>query len=213
LGDAYRGPGGGWEDAKRRRRSLKLLCLALLAPTFAGTSAPAASAARDVDSLLAPASTCPESARIGTPIGTQLRAMNCLVEYARSRAGLQGLRPSRELDRVATSKVEADVRCGEFTHTPCGVSFVSTYFRVGYARAAEFVVGENLAWAADSKTSPRDIMRMWLHSPPHLRNLLEPEWRDCGLAVLASIDFLGHRGAVLWATEFGARRDPLSSTT
>jgi uncharacterized protein YkwD len=191
-----------------------LRCLALVAAAFAGTSASAANAApKDVDVLLAPVHSCPASARVDLPVSAQVRAMGCLVAYVRARAGLPAMRVSRDLDRAATSKIESDLRCDEFTHTPCGVSFVKEYFRVGYARAATFVVGENLAWAAGPRTSPRDIMRMWLHSPGHLRNLLQPEWRDCGLAVRARVDFLGHSGVVLWASEFGARRGPSSAAT
>ena len=166
-----------------------------------------------MDALLAPVRACPASDRADLPVAAQLRTMGCLVRYVRARAGLPPMRTSSDLDRAATSKIRNDLRCDEFTHTPCGVSFVAEYFRVGYAHASRFVVGENLAWAAGPRTSPRDIMLMWLHSPGHLRNLLEPEWRDCGLAVRAHVDFLGQSGVVLWASEFGARRGPVSAAT
>ena len=139
--------------------------------------------------------------------------MACLLAYARARAGAPPVRVSRVLDRAAADKVDGDLRCGEFTHTPCGDRFVTLYFHVGYARAARFAVGENLAWSGGSRTSPRDIMSMWLHSPVHLHNLLAPRWHDFGLAVRPSVDFLGQAGVVLWASEFGARTGLLPSAT
>ena len=140
--------GGTGQEAKRRPWSPRLLCLALLAVASAAALAPAVNAASwDVDALLAPLRACPGSNRADMPVAAQLRAMSCLVAYARARAGVPAMRVSHDLDRAATSKIEADLRCGEFTHTPCGDSFVSVYFTVGYARATRFAVGENLAWA------------------------------------------------------------------
>ena len=173
----------------------------------AAALAPVASASgRDVQRLLAPAAACPASMDATAPADVQVRAMACLVEYVRDQAGLPSLRVSRVLDRAAAMKIDADVRCAQFSHTPCGTSFLSVFSRSGYtASHTAFAVGENLAWTPTRIASPRDVMNLWLHSPEHLRNLLSPEWQEFGLGVRAGFDFLGVHGASLWANEFGAR--------
>ncbi|HZT15024.1 MAG TPA: CAP domain-containing protein [Gaiellaceae bacterium] len=174
---------------------------------LAAALAPVAAASRsDVERLLAPPAACPSSTDATAPADVQVRAMACLVEYARDQAGLPSLRVSRVLDRAAAMKIDADVRCGQFSHTPCGSSFMSVFSRSGYtASATAYAVGENLAWSPTRMASPREVMNLWLHSPEHLRNLLSPQWREFGLGLRMGFDFLGVHGASLWANEFGAR--------
>lgn len=161
----------------------------------------------NVERLLAPPAACPSSTSADMPVSLQLRSMACLVRYARGRAGLRALHISPVLDHAASLKIDADIRCGQFSHTPCGLGFLTVFSRSGYTGGASgFVVGENLAWSTGAGASPRDVMNMWLHSPEHLRNLLSSQWRDFGLGVRPRFDFLGVRGATLWANEFGARR-------
>jgi len=172
----------------------------------AALAANAGAATNQVDRLLAPPSACPASTRTDTPDAVQMRAMACLVEQVRVRAGLPSLRISTVLDRAADLKIDADVRCEQFSHTPCGLAFLTVFSRVGYTGGvSSVVVGENLAWSQAPAASPRDVMDMWLHSPEHRRNLLSSQWRDFGLGVRAGFDFLGVHGVTLWANEFGAR--------
>ena len=44
------------------------------------------------------------------------------------------------------------------------------------------VVGENLAWGAGSFASPATVIREWLQSPEHRRNLLRPGYRATELS-------------------------------
>ncbi len=192
------------------RTSIHLARLVLVGALAGGALASGASGAGGrVDRLLAPPGVCAGADRSATAARTvQLRAMACLVAYVRSRAGLPPLRLVHELDKAAGLKVDADVRCGEFSHTPCGDSFLTVFSQSGYLRATSaYAVGENLAWAAGGARSPRAIMRLWLHSPPHLANLLSPTWRDFGLGFRARVQFEGSRNAIVWATEFGKRGD------
>ncbi len=190
------------------RRAIHLTRLVLAGVLLGGVLASSAGGAPGrVDRLLAPPGTCAGAERGGTATRiVQLKAMACLVAYARSRAGLPPLRLVHDLDKAAALKVDADLRCGEFSHTPCGDSFLTVFSHSGYLRATSgYAVGENLAWAAGRRTSPRAIMRLWLHSPPHLANLLSRTWRDFGLGFRAQVRFQGSRNAIVWATEFGKR--------
>jgi uncharacterized protein YkwD len=181
--------------------------LVLLIAVLAATLVSGASSAGDrADRLLAPETVCPGSNQVDAKDAVQMTAMACLVAYLRARAGLPFLRPSNVLDRAATLKVHRDLQCDEFSHTPCSAGFLTVFSQSGYIRGtAAFAVAENLAWAQGVRGSPRQIMRMWLHSPEHLRNLLSRRWRDFGLSVCTRVAFLGLRNVTLWANEFGAR--------
>jgi uncharacterized protein YkwD len=185
------------------RRALALLCLA--ATVSAALAAGATASTNRIDRLLAPVQVCPGSDRADRPRAVEMDAMACLVGYLRSRAGLPVLRLSGTLGRAASLKVDADLRCGEFSHTPCGSAFLSVFSEVGYARgSSSFAVGENLAWGGGQRGAPRRVMQVWLHSPEHLENLLSHQWREFGLGVSSGVDFLGYHGATIWANEFGS---------
>ena len=186
------------------RQTLPIACLAvgLAAAAASGASGAAGRAA----GLIATKQACPAGYRRDAPLAVQVRAMACLVAFARARAGVQPLRPSAKLARVAALKIDADLLCGDFSHTPCGSDFMTWFVAVGYERgSSRYAVGENLAWGRGKDASPQQIMRMWLASPEHRRNLLSPSWRQFGLAVRLQTEFLGDPGVALWANEFGSR--------
>jgi uncharacterized protein YkwD len=60
----------------------------------------------------------------------------------------------------------------------------------GHARLASGVA-ETLAWGRVRAMDPREIVRLWLESPPHRAVLLWPEARRVGLGVRIG-RFLGH---------------------
>ena len=155
--------------------------------------------------LLAPSGTCPGGDLADAPTSDEMQAMSCLVDYVRAHAGLPALRSSTRLDHAAMLKIDADVRCGQFSHTPCGASFLTVFSAAGYITAGgAFAVGENLAFGQGWRGSPRQVMAMWLHSPEHLRNLLSTQWHDFGLGVRRRVDLQGVHGVTIWANEFGA---------
>ena len=60
--------------------------------------------------------------------------------------------------------------------------------RSGYMRSARrWRVGENLAWGAGGKSTPKAIVRAWMHSPPHRKAILTRSYRDVGLGVVSGI--------------------------
>ena len=185
------------------RQKLPIACLAV---GLAAAAASGASAATGAASLLATKQACPAGVRRDAPLDVQVRAMACLVAFARARAGVRPLRPSAKLDRVAALKIDADLACHDFSHTPCGSDFLTWFVAAGYERgSSRYAVGENLAWGRGGDATPEKIMRMWLDSPEHRRNLLSPRWRQFGLAVRLKVEFLGDPGVAVWANEFGSR--------
>ncbi|MGA9761554.1 MAG: CAP domain-containing protein [Gaiellaceae bacterium] len=68
-------------------------------------------------------------------------------------------------------------------------------------------VGENLVWAAPELGAKRAV-RMWMASPPHRVNLLNPRWRQIGLAAVHSSSAPGAYGdmaVTIVTADFGVR--------
>jgi uncharacterized protein YkwD len=161
-----------------------LLCSLLLAPASAGASA------------------CPGSDEAGGSPEQRTAAVLCLTARARHRAHRVALQQVSALARSAALKVDSIERCGAFTHTPCGMRMWEPMSRTGYARGC-YAVGENLAWA-DTGMTPRDVVTAWLQSPEHRANLLDPQFRDTGVA--SRVVTLADAGTVeLWVQHFGRR--------
>jgi uncharacterized protein YkwD len=164
------------------------------------TTSSAHAASQRVDRLLAPKAVCPAPADTSTT--AQVAVMACLVGYARSHAGVPPVRESKALDLAGTLKLNAEIRCGAFTHTPCGQPFQSVFVSADYSVGTTYFVAENLALGEGALGSPQAIMQAWLGSPDHRQNLLSTEWTSFGLALHESATFLGASGVALWANEF-----------
>ena len=98
---------------------------------------------------------------------------------------------------------------GFFGHDTQGSSYVgrvrSHYRSEGYRIWA---VGENLLWASPT-VSPRRALWLWLRSPTHRANLLDPRWREVGLAAVHASTAPGYfRGleVTVLTVDFGVRR-------
>jgi uncharacterized protein YkwD len=175
-----------------------LACLGALAAHFA-TGASASS------------QTCHGANLHPTPSNWQAvdSATLCLVNEVRIAHGLDPLHANRELRRVAASQVTTMVSRDYFSddrptgQTPLALVAITHY----PAHAAEFAVGENIAWGTGSFTTPAHIVAEWMASPPHREVMLSAQYRDAGVAVTAAIPAVldaGHRGAT-YAIEFGMR--------
>lgn len=133
----------------------------------------------------------------------------CLVNQVRIADGLDPLRANRELRKVAASQVSTMVSSDYFSDDrPTGQTPLSLVAITRYpAHAAEFAVGENIAWGTGSFTTPAHIVAEWMSSPPHREVMLSTQYRDAGVAVTPAIPAVldaGRRGAT-YAIEFGMR--------
>jgi uncharacterized protein YkwD len=173
----------------------------LLTAMVFGLAGPTAHAS-DASALQAVASSCTGATSAAGDTHAQLEAMYCGVNVVRRAYRLAAVRGNGPLNRSSQLKAVAVRRCG-FTHTPCGMSFSSTFRRAHYLPARSF--GENLAWGQAGLGSPLNTLQMWLSSPPHRANLLGRSWRDVGIAVERGRIF-GLDGVSLWVMEFGRRR-------
>ncbi len=186
------------------RRGSKLGAVAAAA-LLACAGAPAADTAVAATSPCAGASLRPTAANVRAVDAATL----CLVNLARGASGLRPLHANRELSHVAAGQVTSMVRRDYFADVnPSGPTLMSLVAVTRYpAHAAEFAVGQNIAWGTGSYTTPAHIVEEWLASPPHREIMLSREYRDAGVAATPAVPAVLHpsgRGAT-YVIEFGAR--------
>ena len=132
------------------------------------------------------------------------------VNKFRIAHGLVALRESSALNRSARQHSLEMGRDGYFDHPSAdGTAFwkrIQHYYPAdGYAHWA---VGENLLWSSPD-VSAVAALKMWIASPPHLKNLLTPQWRQIGVSAVTVADAPGvyeGRRVTIITTDFGARR-------
>jgi uncharacterized protein YkwD len=178
---------------------MRKLLTALVTTTALTVALPTAAHAAPSRSLLAPAGTCTGEGSSTAAADAQIRAMDCLVDAARRRAGLPTFGSNGTLARAAQLKGGRIEACGSFSHTPCGAPFTAAFDAAGWRGRS---MGENIAFGQAGKGSPRAILAAWLQSPGHRANLLRREFRYHGLAV-RSAKLPGVGTVQLWVHAFG----------
>ena len=131
------------------------------------------------------------------------------INLVRRAHHLGGLELSRDLSAAAREHDAQMIRFGYFGHaSPDGSPFwlrVESHYRPQLRHV--WAVGENLLSASPDVT-PRGALAAWLASPEHRATILNPDWREIGLAVLhvssAPGVFAGDSTTVVTA-DFGVR--------
>lgn len=121
-----------------------------------------------------------------------------LVNAERAKAGLTLLTPSPQLASAATQKGSDMFAKNYWAHiSPVGatpwVFITSSGYQYLYA-------GENLA---KSFNTAEEVVTAWMNSPTHRANILKPEYKEMGIAVLNGK--LQGEETTLVVQEFGAR--------
>jgi uncharacterized protein YkwD len=132
------------------------------------------------------------------------------VNRFRAAHGLVMLRESAALDRSARQHSAEMGRRGYFAHSSAdGTAFWRRIRRFYTAKDYSYwSVGENLVWESPS-LSAGGAMKLWIGSPPHLKNLLTPQWRQIGVSAVGvahALGVYGGRRVVIITTDFGVRR-------
>ena len=128
----------------------------------------------------------------------------CLINAQRAKQGLQPLTENPLLQRAAELHSRDMAKRKFFEHqNPDGVQPDARIVRQGYP---PILVGENLAWGETVKSSPAVIVGMWMKSPGHRANILEPGYREIGigLAYDAPEPQPAPKQAAVYTTTFGA---------
>jgi uncharacterized protein YkwD len=142
--------------------------------------------------------------------GASLRAARsatlCLLNVERHKRHERRLRFNHKLALAGLRHARDMVQNHYFSHdAPSGQNFVQRIFQTHYVPAsASWLVGENLAWGSESSSTPRQIVRAWMASPEHKRNILTGGFREIGIAIVVGAPVDGPAAAATYATEFGA---------
>lgn len=152
----------------------------------------------------APASPCGAGASAHASQATSAAFRNatlCLLNRERTAHGRRPLRMNGRLSRAALRHSRSMVARRFFAHG----SFVSRIRRAGYMRGARrWRVGENIAWGSGDRASPQAIVRAWMASPGHRRNILSG-YREIGIGIQAGAPIGGASDAATYTTDFGRR--------
>lgn len=165
---------------------------------FSGALVPQeASAAK----LIAPVKVCANHPANGGKVAMRkaVRAMTCMVNYARKKRGLKRQRQHSKLLWSANRKARDIGRCS-FSHQACGRDFAYWIQKRGYSGSR---IAENIAWGSGSAGSVRKIFIAWMNSPGHRQAILNRHYRHVGAGVVKR-RFNGYRGARVWVLHFGA---------
>ncbi len=159
--------------------------------------------------LALPASSSAERRGAVAPAGQLQTALIGQMNVLRASHGLARLRVSPALTAAANAHSTSMAKKGYFSHSSAnGASFSQ---RLAYFYPARgfrsWSVGENLLWGSPDIGAVR-ALKLWLASPPHRANLLNPRWREVGLAAVHSTSAPGvyhNAPATIVTADFGAR--------
>lgn len=184
-------------------RRLTRTTTTLAAALAVALTAPGAALASDCEG----ASDSPAETSLSVARDTTL----CLLNEERTSRGLRPLREHSELRSAAQSYAELMDDHNFFDHvSPAGSTMVDRLKRgTGYLRSGRsWVVGENLAWGAGGAETPARIVRAWMRSPGHRKNILNGRFRDIGIGITDGAPVAGvsaASGAATYVNNFGAR--------
>lgn len=174
---------------------LALLALALLAPAASAGKGPPKHR---------PAACAAAHAEVERSTIRRARlATLCLLNRARSRHGVAPLRLNGKLSHAARRHSHDMVRRRYFSHDSLdGRSAFDRMRATRYVpRRASWVLGENIGWGSGSLAAPMSLVRAWMRSPGHRRNILDGRFRDIGIGIVTGAP-VGGAGAT-YTTDFG----------
>lgn len=131
----------------------------------------------------------------------------CLVNVQRARHDLRPLRQNADLARSSARHSQDMVDDNYFDHvspageTPLARIKASTYL----PRRSAYLVGENIALGTMQLATPASIVAGWMRSPDHRANILNPDFRDSGIGIIARAPsrYSGGQHGATYTQQFG----------
>lgn len=117
-----------------------------------------------------------------------------LINLERAQRDLQPVMLDAKLTTMAKDFACRMVRGKFFSHRDPKTGY-GPADRAIVARYPFFAIGENLAAGQESAA---EVMKLWMQSESHRDIILDPTWRDVGIAVRA-----GGEHGLYWVQEFG----------
>jgi uncharacterized protein YkwD len=128
----------------------------------------------------------------------------CLINAERQRHGSMALGQNLMLQRAAELHSLDMAKRGYFEHRdPDGVPPETRIVHQGYP---PILIGENLGWGELAHSTPANMVALWMKSPGHRANMLQPRYREIGvgLAFQAPEPQDKPLQAAVYTTTFGA---------
>jgi uncharacterized protein YkwD len=183
--------------------------VAVARPTFGSVALCAAAALAAVATALSLA-TGPARAGSASELSALESGVYQQINFIRTEHGLAPLKLNAHLGEAADEHSRQMAADGYFEHESAdGTLFwkrIATFYPSG--SSGYWSVGENLLWASPSVRSSA-ALQMWMHSPEHRANILDPHWREIGIAAVhagRAPGVYGHRPITVITTDFGVRR-------
>ncbi len=109
--------------------------------------------------------------------------MLCLLNARRAATGAPALSIQGQLTRGALDHARDMVANHYFSHrSRDGRRLRDRLQQSGYIARGQWFVGETLAWASGARSTPQAIVDAFMDSPTHREVLLNPRFRDIGVA-------------------------------
>lgn len=107
---------------------------------------------------------------------------------ARAQAGVARLAPDAQLGTAAADYARELAARGTLSHTSIRRGYTTLMERLALAGARVVRAGENLGAMSARSELPVQVIRMWLDSEGHRRNLLNPAYTLTGAGAAAGAD-------------------------
>ena len=133
----------------------------------------------------------------------------CLINEARSDAGVRQVRADDRLERAAQRHSGAMDAGNYFSHSsPNGSSPMTRIRQTGYlSGASAWGIGENLRWGSGGHGSPRVTVNGWMQSSAHRSTMLDGRYRQVGIGVAFGSPRGGAGGdSAIYTANFGYRK-------
>lgn len=132
-------------------------------------------------------------------------ALESFANQTRQSLGLSPLAENAKLNQAAQLKAQNMVLNNYFAHTsPTGITPWHWFLQAGYNYK---YAGENLAIGfLDSE----EVYNAWINSPSHKANILNPNYKEVGTAVLSGF---GQNNTIIVVQEFGSQQAPKTTQT
>jgi uncharacterized protein YkwD len=130
------------------------------------------------------------------------------INAFRVQHGLAKLRLSVQLTAAARAHSQQMAQKGYFAHESADGSVFWKRLQRFYPATHYWSVGENLLWSSPD-IDGQHAMKLWLASPEHRRNLVNPLWREIGVSAVHEAQAPGvYQGldVTIVTTDFGVRR-------
>jgi uncharacterized protein YkwD len=152
---------------------------------------------------------CKDSGLVPTPdnLARVVAATLCLINKQRAANGLASVHTKPALRTAATQFSQEMVNENFFSHvSPSGSAPIDRLTAVGYVRKGHgFAIAENIAAAGGSQATPDAIVALWMASPGHRANILNPAYRDTGIGVAAAMPAsVGSGPGATYTQDFGS---------